>query len=359
MVDILLYGSIWQYTAMWFFDQIKEAQEKNADATFNVRINTEGGSPEYGMGVIKKIQEISDLIDRIIVDMQAHSMGLFLLCYVDKEKTEANDTAQAVLHRAAYPTWMENASDFQGSIYADILTKTNKDLEKAFRARVDVAVLEALPQFVDKNIKLKDIFSMESRVEVLLTASDLKKIGLINKINKITPTKSAEVKTLATVFADCKSVEDFKMAAQAINPTAKSETQNDTIMDLKELKEKHPAIYQAAKADGITEGIAQEKERIEAIMVFADVDLKACVSAIESGKPLSAKAQAEMMRKSVSAESLKALKKENAEEVTTETTTDEVDETEEGKKKKAKVKTFESDLDAQLGLKKTTEKATA
>lgn len=345
--DILLYGTILEYNAMFFHDQIAKAVEKDAKAAMTLRINCEGGSPDYGMSVIEKVQEMAEQFS-VKVGAMAHSMGLFILCYVPVDKVECIDTTQAVLHRAAYPSYIETQTSFPGGIYQQMLVKTNKDLEKAFRARVDVNILESLPQFKDKQITLKDIFSLDSRLEILLTAADLKAIGLVSKINKITPSKSAEMQKLTASFKKCISLDEFKIAAQITDdPIQKPVKETKTkIMTLKELKAQFPAIYAQAKAEGHAEGIAAEKDRVESILVFNELDPAGCKAAIESGKALTAKQQSEFALKSFSKEALAKISKDSAKDVTTET----VDTPKTEKEKN--LETFEGKLTAELGLKK-------
>jgi ATP-dependent protease ClpP protease subunit len=343
--DILLYGTIYQYSAMFFASQITEATEENPEEELVLRVNCDGGSPEYGMSVIEKVQEMSEQF-YIKVGAMAHSMALFLLCYLDKKKVECIDTTQAVLHRAAWPEWIESQSSFLGSIYHQILVKTNKDLEKAFRAAVNVEILEALPQFAEKNITLKDIFSLESRVEVLLTANDLKKIGLVSKITKITPTKAVEMAAQLESFKKCTSLSEFKLAAQATPEVI--EKPKNKIMTLDELKAQYPAVYAQVKAEGHAEGITAEKDRVESIMVFNEIDPAGVKAAIEAGKPLTAKQMSEFSLKSFSKQTLDAVKKDSMGNVITEELP-----LGEGGKEAAKEKNmaeFEGKLGAVLGL---------
>ncbi len=349
--DILLYGTISQYNAMFFHAQIAEALEENSDEELSLLINSDGGEPGYGMSIIRKVQEMSDQMN-IQGETMMHSMALFLLCYVDKDKVKIIDTTQAVLHRAAYSSWYESSTGFTDSVDYEILVKTNKDLEKAFRARVDVEALESLPQFTSKNITLKDIFSMESRIEVLLTASDLKKIGIVGSIVKITPSKVAQIAAQTSAFKKCTSLSEFKMAAQA-NPNV--DEPKNTDMTLEQLKKDFPLVYAAIKAEGhaegITAGLAQEKERIEGIMAFNEIDPEACKAAIESGKPLSAKQTNELLLKVAGKGLAVSVKKDSAGKVTTEGATD--DKTE----KEKEVNQFTGELNARLGIGKKEEKA--
>lgn len=322
--DILLYGYIWEYSALYFHEQIREATENDPETPLILRVNTEGGSPDYMQSVIAKAQSLEGQLEQVIGESQMHSSGFFLMCYLPKEKISCIDTTKGVLHRASYPSYIEKEPDFAGSIYEDVLKRVNKDLEAAMRARVDVEALEALPQMKEKGLTLKDIFKLDAVNEVILGAKDMKKIGLVGKIIKITPQRTTEIAAMVASFNKCRTMADFKLAAAAAVPPAKDDDEptNDHIMDLAELKAKYPAIYAQAKAEGhaegLTAGMAAEKDRVEAIMVFNEIDPVTVKAAIEGGKPLSQKQLAELQLKAFSANTLNAVKKDSAGNVITE-----------------------------------------
>ncbi len=143
--DILLFGSIDEWNAMFFFNQIAKATEDDENAELIVRVNCNGGSPEYGMSIIEKVQELSAQMF-LKYSTMAHSMALFMMFYLDVKQVECIDATKAVFHRATWGEWLESQSWFPGSIYEELLMKTNKELEKAVRARIDVDAFENLPQ---------------------------------------------------------------------------------------------------------------------------------------------------------------------------------------------------------------------
>jgi ATP-dependent protease ClpP protease subunit len=346
--DILLIGNIGQYNVLYFFEQIKEALKDSPDEDLLMRVNTEGGSPDYMLSIMEKVQELSEQIT-IKGGSQMHSAGFFAMCYVPAERVEITDVTQAVLHRAAYPSWIEKSSDFPGSVYDVTLAKTNKDLEKALRARVDVDVLEALPQFKEKNLKLKDVFSMDSRIDIALTATDLKKVGLASKINKITPTKQAELAAEIEVFKQCNSLDELRTAASLVTPekhVSEISKQNDTIMDLQELKAKHPELYAQAIAAGKTEGSAEERTRIAAWEAWRSIDAEAVDKGIKEGKMITAAEISVFTAKAVSPEFLKKLTANNAPEVKTKE-----DESKEQTTKEKQIADFTAEVNANLGRK--------
>lgn len=274
--EILLYGDINSYSVPEFIDKINELEQED----LVVRINSNGGSVEYGWGAIAKFKEFAG--NKIIkVDGKAHSMALFFLAYADN--AEALDVSEFLLHRAAYSEWVEkDAQLFDDETKAN-LTRINASLQRAFENKIDVAKFEEL-----KGVKLKDIFTLDGRKEVYLTAQEAKKIGLISKINKITPDKKAEIASY------------MEIAAKS-NGVIKSEVQNlkiDKKMTLEELKNSHPEVFAEAKKLGASE----EKERVSAWLVFADADIKAVTEGIEKGEQLTVKAMAELNRKALGLE---------------------------------------------------------
>jgi ATP-dependent protease ClpP protease subunit len=316
--DILLMGYIGQYQVLYFFEQIKEALKENPEEELILRANTEGGSPDYMMSIMEKVQELSNQIT-IKGGSQMHSSGFFAMCYVPKERVEVADVTQAVLHRAAYPSWLEKSPEFPGSSYDITMSKTNRDLEKAVRARVDVEVLESLPQFKEKNLTLKDVFSKESRIDIVLSGSDLKKIGLASKVNKITPSRQAELNAEIEIFKQCNSLEELRTAASLVSADSivTTKTENNKIMDLQELKSKHPDVYAQALAEGKTAGKTEESDRVRGWEAFRHIDAEAVTKGIQSGKTIGPADIAEFSAKAVSPEYLKKIAASSAAPLTT------------------------------------------
>lgn len=289
--NILIYGSIASWMAKEFITQVDEL----ADSDLNVRINTEGGDVAYTYGMIAKFSEHAGA-KSVHVDGQAYSMGAFFCCYA--ENVEALDVSQFMIHRASYGEWFEGSTFFTSELKANLVSM-NKNLETAFRNKVDVEKFEALPQMQGK--KTKDIFSMDSRLDVFMTAKEAKSIGLISKINTITPAKKAEIDNLmgaraAAVFVEPKQVE----------PKKKN-------MTIEQFKAEHPEAF-AALSGQIT---AQERDRVGAWMTFVEVDPKAVAEGVKSGAPLGQTAMAEFSMKMVNGTKLAAVTAEAAPAVVT------------------------------------------
>ncbi len=283
--ELLIYGYIHSQSAVDFLNQFNEIGE---DEEVTVRINTEGGKPEYGWGMAAKFQEHKG-VKKAKVDGQAHSMGLFYCCYADT--VEALDVSEFTLHRAAYRDWIENSELFTDDL-KDNLARINKSLRSAFEAKVDVAKFEEIT-----GAKMNDVFSMDSRIDVSFNAATAKKIGLVDKVIKITPSKRAEIDRYA--IAASTGVE------APVIPTEQKINKKKN-MDIKALKADHPELY----AQAVQEGVTKERDRVGACMVFMAVDADGVKAAIESGEDLTQKQMAEFSLKAVNAASLKNIGEE-------------------------------------------------
>lgn len=292
--EILLYDNINPYSASEFMSAMGE---NDINDNIVIRICGGGGDPVYAFGMIAKIQEHTGK-KLIKVDGEAHSAYAFMLCYVDE--SEALEVAEFLIHRAAYPDWYENNPEyFTDDVRANV-ERVNAFLRKAFEAKVDTAKFEEIT-----GVKIKDIFSLDGRLEVTLTAADAKRIGLIDRVVKITPQKSAEIKTLkAELMAKNLKV---KMAAEHEIPKTKNMTKE-------EFKAAHGAEYKRI----IAAGVNKERKRVSALMVYIKVDPKAVAEAIKSGAELDAEMTAEFMVKMSAQSTLSAKKGENGEVIETE-----------------------------------------
>lgn len=295
--EFLIYGTIDAESSSEFIRGFAELESE--DEPLSVRVNTPGGSPEYGWGIITKFKEYTG--PKIVkVDGKAFSMGMFLCCYADKDKVEAVDTAEFIMHRAAYPDWIERDTEYFNDAMRANLERVNKSLRTAFENRVDVVLFEQLT-----GKKLKDIFSMDGRLDVSFSAQIAKRIGLISKIISITPAKSAEINNFMLLSVS-KTYDIAALTAPKVEETQNNQNSNKNKMTLEELKAQHPEAYAAA----VAEGKKAEKDRVESIMVFNHLDSEACKKAIESGESLSAKQMAEFSLKAMSPEALAKLSTE-------------------------------------------------
>lgn len=300
--SILIYGTFGQYSATEFITGIDELLEENPNAELQVPINSNGGEVDYGWGMIHKFQQFPNK-KSVINHGKAYSMALYFNCYTDE--TSCLDVTEFLLHRAAYSEWVENDPELFNEDRRKSLTNMNNKLRAAFEAKVDVEKFLALKVMKDKGYTLDDIFSLDNRIDIRLTAKEAKAIGLVKSIVTITPKIESQIEA------------NFKIAAQ-FNEGAENKKEikplNNKKMTKAELKAVHPEVYNEIYNDGVSAGVTAEKDRVEAIMVFADVDHTIVKTAIASGKDLTKAQTNELL--------LKAVKGTKADEIAADSTKD-------------------------------------
>lgn len=281
MKELYLYSSIYDFVAERFIASLEE--NKNEDIT--LRMNTGGGDPQAAYGMIAKIKEHKKNVD-IKVDGTAYSMGAFMLPYATS--AEGLDVSRFLLHRAAYYN-EQNLTDTEKTELAAI----NADLRKALEQKIDVKKFEAIAK-----VTLDELFDPTKRIDVMLNAEQAKEIGLIQKITSINKADASALVRTNYQRAMAQYTEDPN------KPT--SQNQNYNTMTLQELKAANPKLY----AEILQEGVSQERDRVEACLVYIDVDKKTVMEAIAGGKPFSQKQMAELSLKQNSPEALKKLQEE-------------------------------------------------
>ena len=330
MLEVLIYGLIGAFSAEEF---IKAINEDSDAEELTVRVNTDGGDPQMAFGMAAKFNEFAGK-KTVKVDGKAYSSGLFFLAYADN--VEALDVSEFLVHRAAYPSWIESSPEFFTDELRANLESVNKSLRAAFEAKVDVKLFEQM-----KGVKTKDIFSLDSRIDVFLTAKEAKKIGLVNKINKLTPAKAKKINAFC---------EDFKMAAQFEVEAEKETEQNienssknkDMKLTLEALKTDSPELF----AEVLGMGVAQEKDRVGAWLAWSSVDPEAVAEGIKSGEAITTTAVQELTVKQNAAAAKAGLTTESAPTVEAEKET-----IENHDDQPSELESLEAKLDAELGLK--------
>lgn len=337
MKDLLIYGVIWSHMAAEFLTQLGDFEGDE----LVVRVNSPGGEVVYGWGIISKFNEFVGK-KTIKVDGQAHSMGAFICAYADN--VEAIDTAQFVIHRAAYPKWLESAENFIDSAQQSLLEETNKSLMTAFKNKIDVPAFEKM-----KGIKVKDLFAMKdkngnhSRIDITLTAQEAKKIGLVDKVVKITPAKSAKISSDYSISMAAMH-EHMGIPAQVIDTIPAAAATEDSPLPIKsekinkmtasQFQKENPEAYAAI----VLKGQTAERDRVGAWLAFNDVDPEAVAKGIASGDAISQTAMADFSKKMFSNQAKANLTEEAADAV----------ETGEAANKEEKAPTATSELEAQL-----------
>jgi len=246
-----------------------------------VRINTPGGDPEAVWGMVARLQALSTP-KYLKVDGQASSAGFYLLCYFDE--VECLDVSSFIVHRGKH--WREDFGLMEDSHWKE-LDMINGHLRKALEAKIDVPKFETIT-----GVKIKDIFDNKQRIDVMLTAKQAKQVGLVSKINTITPAKKKEIVALAQ--ANRGEVYE-RVAAFDNNPTPPQKT--TSMLTLDELKQQHPNVF----AEAFNKGVEAEKDRVLAFMEFADVDIVAVKAGIEGATELKGLALAKLSKAAATA----------------------------------------------------------
>lgn len=236
--EVLIYGDIFSYTAEAFINSVNSIESDS----LVVRMDTNGGDPQATFGMVAKFNEFKG--EKVLkVDGRANSSGFFFVAMVDN--VEALNVSEFIVHRAAYREEIENSKYFTDELKANLKT-INDNLKNAFIDKIDVKSFEEM-----KSVSVDEIFSMESRIDVKLTAEEAQKIGLIKKINQLTPEMTALI--------DSKK---FEVAANYRPKQANTETPKvkNKIMTKEEFKTNHPEAY----ASIVGEGVSQRNAEIEA-----------------------------------------------------------------------------------------------
>jgi ATP-dependent Clp protease protease subunit len=292
--EVLLYGEIRSYTATEFHQSLQNVGENDDVA---LRINSPGGSPEYGWGMIAMFKDLPNK-KTIKVDGQAHSMAAYFLCYA--ESVEGLDVSEYLIHRAAYPQWMEQSAEMFDEATKQNLIRVNKSLEAALRGKIDVEKFEKI-----KNVKVKDIFSLDNRIDVYLTAKEAKSIGLIDKIVTITPSIRSEIESYAKAASS--GGEKIFIPTELPKPINKPKK-----MTAEQLKSEHPEVFNAIAKSAVD----AERDRVGAWMAFNDIDAVAVAKGIESGKSLSQTDMADFTRKGIAKGAVAAAESESTTTIT-------------------------------------------
>lgn len=301
--EIYLYSPVYDFVAKDLISAMNENTEE-----LIMRVNSPGGSVFSNYGICAKMQEHGNVICK--VDGAAMSSAANLLPYA--KSVECLDVSTFLLHRA--DMYVENDAD------KAFLARINKDLRAKLQARVDADIFKEVTGYT-----IDEMFDSEKRIDIMLDAKQAKKIGLVQKINKLTP---SEVEAFNSKML-------FNVAAFNENKNQKTNKQ----MTIEQLKAEHPALF----AQVVALGVEQEKDRVEACLAFMDVDAKGVKEAIESGKNLTQKQMADFAVKAMSKNSLDALNKEAAPNAST-TEAAEKEKTEKAKE----IEAFEKSLDSHL-----------
>ena len=277
--EILLYFPIYSSTAASFIEEM----EANKGNDVCIRMNCPGGDVMASMGMIAKYNEHTGG-KKVKVDGRAASMAAYFCAMADE--VECLDVSEFLIHRAAFPTWVENDKNIFTDEMKGMLQRHNDMLRASLEKKIDPAKFKRM-----KGKSFDDVFSMDSRIDVTLTASEAKTLGLVTKVFPLNQAKKREINALASNVG----------IAAFYDETAEAETiiitnNKQTVMTIQDVRA-NAEVYNALKA----EILKREKDRIAAFAAFAEYDEKAVLEAIIKGDEFSpsfgAKMQAAAIKK--------------------------------------------------------------
>lgn len=262
--ELYLYSPVYDFVVESLVSQLEE----NMGNEVTLRTITPGGDVFAGYALCAKLQEHGNVT--IKVDGAASSIGTVVLMYA--KKVECLDVSTFVLHRANMYVETPEQQAF--------LDKINKDLKSKYLQRFDKETFKEVT-----GVSIEEMFNPDQRIDIMLDAKQAKRLGLIQKINKLTPEEVSAFNSR------------FKVAA--LDETEIKKPKN--IMTKSELQAQNPALFAEVLALGEAQGIEKEKARIEAWTHFAEVDAKMVKEGVASGKPISQAQMFELMEKKFSA----------------------------------------------------------
>lgn len=301
--ELYLYTSIYSYDAEKVITDI----EANKSKAIVMRMYSPGGNPMATQGICAKIKEHANV--EIAVDGYCASSAIFPLLF--SKRNTCLETSKFLMHRAEMYIATPDDQKF--------LDEVNADYKQMFIDKFGEAKFKVVTGFT-----IDELFDPNKRLEININAEQAKRLGLVQ-----------ETIPMTVEMIEANSKRFFSLAAHAPEPTKPI----NTTMTLEQLKKDHPAIY----AEAVAAGAAQEKDRVESILAFHELDPAECKKLIAEGKDLTAKQISEFALKAASSSTLAAAKGESAGAVKTE-------EEKPKKAKSAEVEAFGHNLDKLLKI---------
>lgn len=214
---------------------------------------------------------------------------------------------------AGYPKQHTRNSD--GAVfvraYATASINKNIEFEEAIKGNIEPVVNNILDPVNEKFLaqvkeQRPDKLTEEQLTGVLVRSKDA--VGSL--IDSIGTFNDAVEKVLE--LSNSKQIKNFNQEADS-KPSNINLIKNEN-MDLSQLKQEHPKVYQAAFA----EGVAEEQDRCGAWLAHSETDIVAVKEGIKSGKPISATQREEFLVKASSKKHVEDIKEDSPDDVSTE-----------------------------------------
>ncbi|MDD5013655.1 MAG: ATP-dependent Clp protease proteolytic subunit [Atribacterota bacterium] len=275
---LLLYAPIYDFVAEAFVDKMNDIPP---DQDIEIWMNCPGGRVFAGWSIIGPLQMRTGKKTMCIFG-HAMSMAVYMALFCDN--VSALEVTQFMIHRA--DGYIETPEDKL------LLDNINKDLRKQMESRLNMDVFQDVC-----GCSMDDIFKGENIKNVMLTAKQAKKLGLINSIKKLSQKEVEAYTDHFVAFADF-SQRSEKSDSQRSDKKPETEIKNNSpkqiTMTKEEIQAQHPAVYVAILKDGRDDGIKTERGRASAFLPFIDCDKDNVIKAIKEGKEFDNSVMAEM-----------------------------------------------------------------
>lgn len=285
--ELYLYSGIYPFTAQ----SLIEGMELNSGQDLTLRINSPGGDVMSGWGIIAKMQEHSG---KITAKVDGCAMSMAVMPVVFADYVEMLDVSTLMIHRASM--YVENAEDQAW------LDNVNKNLRSKLETKIDSDALKLM-----KGVSISELFENEKRIDLFLTAKEAKKLGLADKINKLSPEVESQITAIHA------SMEKYYKVAANGNP----DPLKNKNMTIESLKAEHPAVYAQVFELGKTAGVTAQKEIAEVWAHFAKEDPDGVKAGVKSGVAPTPLQILEMTQKQFAPSAVAAIVADNAAEVVT------------------------------------------
>jgi len=294
-----------------------------------IRTNSGGGSA-------KAVEEFTDVFSQIEkpvvawVDDMAASAAYYIISFADWIVSHRNSdvvgSIGTMIQYSGYPTVAEDKTDGYRNvrIYADASFNKNKEFEEAINNLNFRPVIE----------NVLNPFNAKFMVDVRGNRP------LIGE-NEITGATFLAGQSIGALVDE---IGNFEIAVNKVIELHELKNNNPLItenqMTKDELKQKHADVYNEI----YNGGVSAERDRIEALMTYADVDLASVRTMVTSGENPTQKFFAEMSRKAMAKDVVTTMQSENIAPISVSVETPAVIE--------SAVESFEKTVFAQLGLTK-------
>lgn len=308
MKILSLYLPIYNWVADEFVKLLAEV-EKNED--IEIWMNCPGGNVFAGWGIIGPLSDREGKTTCKVYG-DASSMAFYSLLFMNY--IEAIDVSNFTLHRA--DGYVESDEDKL------FLSNVNKQLRAKLEQKMD---LEAFSK-ITKGLTLDDVFDPSKRIDINLTAKDMKKLGLIDKIIQL-DAKDKNTKAITERFVAFVDNSETSRGSEVTETTSRGSETNansnsnnqktEQKMNKSEFKAQHSDIYAEVLAEGQTQAINAERIRVKSYLAYLEVDKENVIKAIKEGTEFTTDVMAEMNVKLSAKATAGAIEADSAGKVTT------------------------------------------